>query len=271
MPKVSVNGVGIHYTVAGSGPKTLVLAHAYPTNHRMWAPQLDALSRERTVVAYDIRGFGNSDAPDSASAYSPDRSVEDVHALVDHLGVSQVELCGLSMGGNIALNFALAYPQRVSSLIVSGTGAGSDDMAIFAKTTNAWADAAEQRGMEAFANVIAANPIFAEYGDRGAAERTQLRRLILANTVRGVAHTAREVLAKRKSINALAPRLRELPVRTLVVIGEKDVACIAPANVMTSTIPDSRLAVVPGTGHFNNLEDPATLNALILEFLNASS
>src|SRR6185369_18074536 len=97
------------------------------------------------------------------------------------------------------------------------------DMAVFAKTTNAWADAAEQRGMEAFANVIAANPIFAEYGDRGAAERTQLRRLILANTVRGVAHTAREVLAKRKSINALAPRLRELPVRTLVVIGEKDV------------------------------------------------
>ena len=87
----------------------------------------------------------------------------------------------------------------------------------------------------------------------------------------GVAHTAREVLAKRKSINALAPRLSALPVRTLVVIGEKDVACIAPANVMTSTIPDSRLAVVPGAGHFNNLEDPTALNALILAFLNASS
>ena len=271
MPKVNVDGVGIHYAVSGSGAKTLVLAHAYPTNHWLWAPQVEVLARSRTVVAYDIRGFGLSDAPASPDAYSPDRSVEDLRALVDHLGAPQVELCGLSMGGNIALNFALAYPQRVSSLIVSGTGAGSDDMSVFAKTTNAWADAAEHGGMEAFADVIAANPIFAEYSDRGRAQKARLRALILANSVPGVAHTAREVLGKRKSVNALAPRLSGLPVRTLVVIGEKDVACIAPATVMTSTIPDSRLAIVPGTGHFNNLEDPAALNALILGFLNASS
>ena len=271
MPKLNVDGVSIHYAVSGSAPKMLVLAHAYPTNHRLWAPQIEALSRSRTVVAYDIRGFGLSDAPVLPGAYSPDRSVADLRALVDHLGAPQVELCGLSMGGNIALNFALAYPQRVSSLIVSGTGAGSDDMAVFAKTTNAWADAAEHGGMEAFADAITTNPIFAEYSDRGPAEKAQLRALIVANSVPGVAHTAREVLAKRKSINALAPRLSALPVRTLVVIGEKDVACIAPASVMTSTIPDSRLAVVPGAGHFNNLEEPATLNALILAFLNASS
>lgn len=271
MPKVNVDGVLIHYVVSGSAAKTLVLAHAYPTNHRLWEPQIEALSRNRTVVAYDVRGFGLSDAPAAPHAYSPDQSVADLRVLVEHLGASQIELCGLSMGGNIALNFALAYPQRVSSLIVSGTGAGSDDMSVFAKTTNAWADAAEHGGMEAFADLIAANPIFAEYSDRGPAQKAQLRALILANTAPGVAHTAREVLAKRKSINALAPRLRELPVRTLVVIGEKDVACIAPANVMTSTIPDSRLAIIPATGHFNNLEDPATLNELILGFLNASS
>ena len=271
MPKVNVDGVNIHYAVSGSGAKTLVLAHAYPTNHRLWAPQVEALSRGRTVVAYDIRGFGLSDAPSSPDAYSPDRSVEDLRALVDQLGVAQVELCGLSMGGNIALNFTLAYPQCVSSLVVSGTGAGSDDMSVFARTTNAWADAAEHGGMEAFADMIAANPIFAEYGDRGPAQMAQLRALILANTVPGVAHSAREVLAKRKSINALAPRLAGLPVRTLVVIGEKDVACIAPAKVMTSTIPASRFAVVPATGHFNNLEDPAALNALVLDFLNAAS
>lgn len=271
MPKVSVDSVDIHYTVTGSGPKTLVLAHAYPTNLELWAPQVEALSRKRTVVAYDIRGFGRSDAPAHASAYSPDRSVEDLRALIDHLDAAQVDLCGLSMGGNIALNFAIAHPDRVSSLIVSGTGAGSDDMSVFAKTTNTWADAAEREGMEAFTELIATNPIFAEYSDRGPEQKARLRALILANSVPGVAHTAREVLAKRKSINALAPRLSQLSVRTLVVIGEKDVACIAPANLMTSTIPDSRLVVIPGTGHFNNLEDPAALNELILRFLSASS
>jgi pimeloyl-ACP methyl ester carboxylesterase len=271
MPEVNVEGVDIHYAASGSGAKTLVLVHAYPTNLELWEPQIEVLSRSRTVVAYDVRGFGRSDAPADADAYSPDQSVEDLRALVDHLGVAEVELCGLSMGGNIALNFALAHPRLVSSLIVSGTGAGSGDMSVFARTTNAWADAAERGGMGAFADTIAANPIFAEYSDRGPAENERLRALILANSVPGVAHTAREVLAKRKSINALASRLSELPVRTLVVVGEKDVACIAPANVMTSTIPASRLVVVPGTGHFNNLEAPAIVNELILGFLNTSS
>jgi pimeloyl-ACP methyl ester carboxylesterase len=271
MPKVRVDGVDIHYDVSGSGARTLVLAHAYPTNRNLWAPQVEALARDRTVVAYDLRGFGLSGAPDDAQAYSPQRSVDDLLALVDQLGAPRVDLCGLSMGGNVALNFALAHPHRVSSLIVSGTGAGSDDMSVFAKTTNAWADAAERGGMEAFADAIAAHPIFAEYGDRGSAQQARLRELILANSVPGVAHTAREVLAKRKSINALVPRLRECPVRTLVVIGEKDVACVAPAQAMTSAIPDSRFASIPGTGHFNNLEEPAWLNDLMLEFLDASS
>lgn len=268
MPSFDAEGACLHYDLAGSGARTLVLAHAYPTNRNLWTPQVEALSKTRTVIAYDLRGFGLSDAPDAPGAYSPQRSVDDLHALVEHLGVARIELCGLSMGGNVALNYALAHPERVSALVVSGTGAGSGDMAAFSQTTNAWADAAERGGIEAFADVVAANPIFAEYGDRGPAQRARLRELVAANTVPGVAHTAREVLAKRKSINVLVPRLRELRVRTLVVIGEKDVDCVAPAEAMTSAIPGARYASIPETGHFNNLEEPAALNELLLRFLD---
>lgn len=271
MPTLRVDGVNLHYDVSGSGAGHLILAHAYPTNRTLWAPQVEALADGRTVVAYDIRGFGLSDAPDAADAYSPDRSVADLLALVDHLGTSRVAICGLSMGGNIALNFALTHPERVSALIVSGTGAGSDDASQFAATTNAWADAAESGGMEAFAKLILAHPIFAEYGDRGPTEAALLRKLILSNTVAGVANTARRVLARRQTINALSPRLRGLPVRTLIVIGENDAACARPAQVMMDAIPGARFAAIPGTGHFNNLEAPAALNALIRRFLAATA
>ena len=270
MPKLTVDGVNIHYGISGSGTKTLILAHAYPTNRNLWAPQIDAFSRVRTVVAYDIRGFGLSDAPDTPEAYSPAQSVSDLAALVDHLGVAQVDICGLSMGGNIALNYALTHPERVLSLIVSGTGAGSDDPSAFAATTHAWADAAETGGMAAFVAVISANPIFAEYANRGPLEAARLRELMLENSIPGVAHTAREVLAKRRPVNALVPQMRQSPVRTLVVIGAKDTACVPSAKLMTSTIPRARFASIPGTGHFNNLEEPAALNALVLDFLNRS-
>lgn len=271
MPKLGVDGVNIYYDSFGSGAKILILAHAYPTNRMMWQPQVDALAQDWTVVAYDARGFGLADAPDLAEAYSPTQSVADLLALLDHLRAERVDICGLSMGGNIALNFALAYPHRVNSLVVSGTGAGSDDATQFGATTNAWADAAQHGGMQAFADLIAAHPIFAEYSDRGSIEKERLRKLILSNSVAGVAHTARQVLAKRHTINALAPRLRELTTRTLVVIGEKDTACVAPAQVMKASIPEARLAVIPETGHFNNIEEPTLFNQLLISFLSNRS
>lgn len=267
MPHFSVDSVKLHFDVAGSGERHLVLVHAYPTSRLMWEPQIAALARHRRVIACDVRGFGLSDAPDDAGTYSQERSVADLLALVDHLGSARVDLCGLSMGGNIALNFAIAHPQRTATLIVSGTGAGSDDAAAFARTTNAWADAATRNGIDGFADAVMANPIFAEYADRGSAERARLRRLIVMNSVAGVMHTAREVLAKRPTINSLATRLAQLTVRTLVIIGERDVACVPPARVMTDAIPGARLVAIPETGHFNNLEAPETLNELMRDFL----
>jgi len=268
MPTLSIDGTRLHYDRRGSGQRHIILLHAYPTCRLMWEPQLELLARDRTVIACDVRGFGLSDAPDDPAAYSPQRSVADVLAIVDHLGLERTDLLGLSMGGNIALNFALAHPARVSALIVSGTGAGSDDAAAFAGTTNAWADSAERGGMDAFAETIMANPIFGEYADRGAAEKGRLRALILANRIPGVAHTARQVLAKRPTINSLVPRMQAMPAPTLVVIGERDAACVPPARVMVDALPDARFASVPGTGHFNNLEEPAMVNAILGTFLD---
>ena len=131
--------------------------------------------------------------------------MSDLAALVDHLSIAQVDIFGLSMGGNIALNYALTHPERVSSLIVSGTGAGSDDPSAFAATTHAWAEAAETGGMAAFVEIISANPIFAEYANRGPMEAASLRELMHSPSLEDVFSQ----LAVKDDVEAVAEELLE--------------------------------------------------------------
>jgi pimeloyl-ACP methyl ester carboxylesterase len=114
MPRVAVDDVSLHYEEAGAGPP-LLLIHAFPVGRRMWEPQMAALAQRHRVIAYDVRGFGLSDAPRDPASYSQALSVEDAHALLETLGAAPAAVCGLSMGGNIALNLALAYPQTSPS------------------------------------------------------------------------------------------------------------------------------------------------------------
>lgn len=269
MPDFSIDNVRIHYDLWPGPGQHIVLVHAYATNSKMWEPQIKPLAARRSVVAYDVRGFGQSSAPDDAGAYSQDRSIDDLLALLDHLKLETADICGLSMGGNIALNFALKYPERVSSLVVSGTGSGSGDPAPFVEQTSNWARIAERDGMKAFADHLMTEAVFSGYASRGPRERAHLSSLIMANTAPGVAHTAREVLAKRPPIPQLVPRMRRMKVRSLLIAGELDEPVAFATKVMADAIPDARLEVISGGGHFNNLEFPERLNRLLGEFLGA--
>jgi pimeloyl-ACP methyl ester carboxylesterase len=219
------------------------------------------------TIAYDLRGFGLSDAPPEPGAYAQDKSVADLAGLLDALHITRAAVCGLSMGGNIALHFGLNHPERTAGLVIVDTAAGSDDPAAFARTTTAWADVAEREGINAFARTITENPIFAEYAERGPKERRYMQETILANTVQGVANTARQVLAVRPPVYALEARLEKLAVPTLLIVGEHDTACLPPARYMARTIPGARLEVISGTGHFNNLEAPEAFNTAVASFL----
>jgi pimeloyl-ACP methyl ester carboxylesterase len=128
MPLAELENIRLYYEEHGSGP-ALVLAHRYACGVRSWDPELRGLTDHHRVIVYDARGHGLSEAPREASAYSQQHMVDDLCALMDHLGLRTAAVGGLSMGGNVALNFAVAHPDRVSSLILADTGAGSDDPA----------------------------------------------------------------------------------------------------------------------------------------------
>ena len=270
MPRAHVNGVPLYYEVTGEGPP-LVLVHGFACGLRMWDPQVKALARAWRVVTYDVRGHGISEAPADGAAYSQPISVADLRALLEHLKIRRAAVGGLSMGGNIALHFALTHPEMVTALVVADTGAGSDDAADWAATVHALADTLERDGLEAFADEALASPLFGRYAAQGPAAERFIRSCLVTHRARGLAHTGREVLTRRPSIYSLAPRLRTLAVPTLLIVGEHDERCVKVHRFMADTIPGALHVVIPSAGHLTNLEAPDAFNRAVARFLRATA
>ena len=267
MPIARVNGVALYYESTGTGRPPLVLVHGFACGIRSWDLQVKPLSRRRRVVAYDVRGHGISEAPREASAYSQPTSVADLAALLRHLGIRRAALCGLSMGGNIALNFALAHPEVVSALVVVDTGAGSDDNAGWVADAQDFAATLDRGGMEAFADAACAYPMYARYIAQGPEAERRIRACLMTHRAHGIAHTARQVLARRPTIYSLEDGLRRLRVPTLLIVGEHDDRCRKIHDFMGRTIPGARSVVLPGLGHLSPLEAPDRFNRLVSRFL----
>ena len=124
MPMARVNGVELHWEETGQGTP-VVFVHEYGGDLRSWEPQVRYFGRRHRVVTYNQRGYSPSTIPKAAHDYSQDLLVEDLHQLLQHLGLGPVHLCGCSMGANVARDFALAHAETVWSLILVGVGAGS--------------------------------------------------------------------------------------------------------------------------------------------------
>jgi pimeloyl-ACP methyl ester carboxylesterase len=266
MPFASVNGIRLYHETAGAGPP-LVLVHGFACGIRSWDPQVRGLAGRLQVITYDGRGHGISDAPEDPGAYSQARSIDDLRQLLGHLGLERAAVGGLSMGGNIALNFALAHPEMVTALIVADTGAGSDGGDEWRAGARAFAETAERGGMEAFADMASASPLFARAIARSPETERFIRSCLMTHRARGIAHTAREVIARRPSLYELEPRLRALRVPTLLIVGEHDEACVKVHAFMAATIPRAEPVVLPGVGHLTNIEAADAFNAAVLRFL----
>src|SRR3981189_3899394 len=123
MPKINRDGVAIHYEVHGSGPP-LLLTHGYSSTSAMWQGQIEALSKHHKLVLWDMRGHGESDYPNDASAYSEALTVADMAALLDEVGADKAIVGGLSLGGYMSLAFYRSRPERVRALLIIDTGPG---------------------------------------------------------------------------------------------------------------------------------------------------
>jgi 3-oxoadipate enol-lactonase len=266
VPTLALNGRELYYEVTGEGPP-VVLVHSAIADSSLWEDQVQALAPRFRVVRYDVAGFGRSPL-----APGPLSHVRDLRALLAHVGVERTAVVGNSMGGRIALEYALSYPRLVDALVLIALGLADHD----------WSEEM-QRADEEEADLV-------EAGDfQGAAEsllrvwvdgpsrtpdavdpalRERARRMI----VRSYELYAEAAKAGEPKAEWLDPpahaRLNELAVPTLVVVGDQDVSdTFESADRLAREIPGARKAIVPAAAHLLPLERPDELNDLLLDFL----
>jgi pimeloyl-ACP methyl ester carboxylesterase len=265
-----IEGRRVRYVDMGSGDgPPIVLVHGLAGNWQNWLENIPRLSRERRVVALDLPGFGQSDDPVeriTISGYG--RTVD---ALSEHLDLGEVVVVGNSMGGFVAAETAIQFPERVERLaLISAAGIASSDL---------------RR-----APVMVWGRIAMLAGARGAAEkrlaivRPRIRHLVYSTIMRHPTKIAPEMLwemsegagrsAFRPALEAILDydfrdRLGDIASPTLIIWGEDDMLVpVEDAERYERNIPGARKIVLDDTGHVAMIERPPTVNRALLEFID---
>ena len=222
--------IELHYVEAGEG-FPLVLLHGNGEDHSYFEHQMEPFSRRYRVIAPDTRGHGAS--PRGEAPFTLYQFAEDLKEFLDGLGISRCHLLGFSDGGNIALIFALKYPQYIEKLVVDGANLEPDGL----KRSVRLADKARWTWLEVL-----------EASDPG--KKAEFEMVDLMVTQPHIDHLA----------------LRSLRMPTLVVAGDKDMILESHTRAIAAPIPSARLAILPGD-HFLARKNPEQFNSLVLEFL----
>ena len=260
MPTAPINGATLHYRDKGAGP-VVVLLHGFPLNHAMWDAQVDALAGHYRLIAPDFRGFGHSTNP--TGPFTIAQLADDVHALAQHLKLGKFVLGGLSMGGYVALAYALAYPQTLRGLMLVDTKAQADT-AEAKDTRDRMIDIARRKGAAAIAQAMLAKLI----PESAASARPQLVRDLEAMMESTDPDTIAHALAGMRDRPDYVESLGSIDVPTLVLGGELD--AITPPDVMATLherIPRAVHRTVPVAGHMSPMEQPQLVTLAIEQFL----
>jgi proline iminopeptidase len=262
------DNVRLYYEEVGEG-LPILFVHEFASDHRGWEPQLREFGKRYRCIAYSARGYTPSDVPANPNAYSYQHVMRDAVAVLDHLHIERAHLIGLSIGGYTSLQVALNHPQRVRSLVLAGTGSGSERWYTqdFHEHSRELGDQFEREGSARVAETYGMGPSrvpFLLKDPRGFAEFTQR---LAEHDRKGSALTSRGFQGGRPSLYDFAKDIAKLPTPALIVVGDEDARCIEPALFLKETLPASGLVVMPKTGHVVNLEEPDLFNAVVGDFL----
>ncbi len=245
------NNGRLSYEINGSG-EPIIFVHGFGLDCTMWQPQVEFFARKYRVVTYDVRGFGESSLPDRPYSHAAD-----LKALIDHLGLKSAHIIGLSMGGRIAINFALTYPGMVRSLTLMDTALDG-----YASDVD-WNVHAKIQGLEKAKQNWLQHDLFAT-----TRESAHLTDSLQAITDRYSGwHWLNDDIYVAASTDA-CNRLDEICVPTLVLVGQYDLGYFCRiADLLSARIANAQKIVIPNVGHMINLEAPSEVNGYLAEFL----
>jgi 3-oxoadipate enol-lactonase len=256
--KIKANGIDIHYEISGSGP-VVVFAHSLGSDLSIWESQKSALAPRCTVLRYDIRGHGQTQA--TPGAYDFALLAADVVGLLDALDIGKASFVGISLGGMIGQAVALAAPQRLHKLVL-------------ADTTGRYPPEAQATWPERIRQIEAAGlePLVGPTLERWFTAPYRAAHPDVAARIGGIIR-ATPTAGYIGCCHAIAgldflDRVKALRVPTLVLVGDQDAGTPpAMARDLAAAIPAARLEVIPGAAHLSNIEQAEIFDRLLLDFL----
>lgn len=256
---LNVDGANIHYEITGSGP-TVVLIHGFALDSRLWDYQIGAFSKKHRVLRYDLRGFGKSDLPGS----EPYEHSKDLKVLLDHLEISTGYILGLSLGGMVAIDFTLKYPEMVDALITADSALDGFDLLDFGKSFESVVNLAFSSGIDDAKAFFGSIDLFKPASKIPAV--ADLLWNILAD------YSGWHFMNENPAIWLEPPaiqKLNSISTPTLIILGEYDSTEFHEiSDILHKQIKGSRKEVLAGAGHVSNLENPDQFNNTVIGFLN---
>ncbi len=239
----------------------IVFVHGFPFTRHQWDAQVAALQAQYRIITYDMRGHGP--APTGDGPLMIEFLVDDLVALLDHLELEQATICGLSMGGYVALRMIDRHPDRVHGLVLCDTRAEADSNEARIKRAEG-IRAIRADGMAALANNLL--PVL--FGKQAVSSNEPGVQFIRKQIEETRPEGACQALAAMACRLDLSERLASIETPTLIVVGAED-ALTPPEDSrrMRDAIPGARLVEIPGAGHVSNVARPDEFNEALLQFL----
>lgn len=252
----------VSYTDEGADDAPVIIfIHGFPFNKTMWKNQVSAFNENYRVVAYDVRGHGKSEA--GTDDFSIELFVKDLIYAMDTLQIDTAILCGLSMGGYIALNAIGNYPERFNALILCDTNCTDDTQVAKEKRLKA-IESIKQNGVEQFADELIENLL--------APQTLVTKNEIVAAVREMIVETSPDSLYKTLTAftrrSETCSKLQGIKVPVLIMVGKEDkITPPEAAQFMHEKITGSVLSIIPLAGHLSNLENPDQFNTQLDRFL----
>jgi pimeloyl-ACP methyl ester carboxylesterase len=265
MPYVQSAGARLYYEEAGKGTPILFV-HEFSGDFRSWELQMQHFSRRYRCIAFNARGYPPSDVPASVSKYSIKHAIDDMAAVLGHLGLRKAHIVGCSMGAASTMNFGFTYPRMAITLTAIGAGSGSPSNPREAARKAEEGARLYEAGLAGALAEVRKMPNRVQLGQKNPRAWDDFCKRFMEHSAQGSANTRRGVQAKRLSLLNQEGKLRALKVPTHMIAGDEDPGALEASVFVKRVCPAARLTVAPATGHLVHNEEPELFNRVTEDF-----
>jgi non-heme chloroperoxidase len=259
MPTIQTGNIQTYYEIQGDREPVIAFIHGAGASHDMWRPQVEHFSKTFRTLTYDIRGHQQSGG--SSDDYTCDLFADDLYHLLQQLDIRESVVCGLSLGGMIAQEYAVKYPSDLRGLILADTAAASA-----LTLSDRLLKTAYPKRMVKWTIKRMSDEKYADWSFKYFNMDDDVREYLKQEQLKLKKEELLKITDAIYSFKLLP--LENIRVPTLVIIGENERKAVFPhVEKMLELIPDAKRVVIPRAGHASNLENPEVFNSEVEDFL----